>query len=173
MSNQMKKLTLLLILLATVLFTAGCIGNLLNSQGNMGKSAVIEMKQLEQINSSLQKNPVFLKMGAKWCPHCRSMKPILEKLVVEYKGNATIATIDIDQSPELTKYFEVKEIPDSCVIVGIENGTYAYMQENGTISMNRSQAKLIGYNETAGPNKETFKKLLDLSLLQREKGKPK
>lgn len=169
----MKKLILFVILLVVVLFTAGCIENPLHSQGNAGKSTVVGIKQLEQINSSLQKNPILLKIGAKWCPHCRSMKPILEKLAADYEGNATIAAIDVDQSPELMKYFEVEEIPDSCVIIGIENGTYTYMQENGTISMNRSQAKFIGYNETAGPNEETFRKVLDLAVLQREKSKSK
>jgi thioredoxin 1 len=156
-----------------VLFTAGCIGNSMNSQGSSGKSAVVEVTKLEQINESLQEGPVFVKMGARWCPHCRSMKPILEKLAVEYTGNATIAAIDIDKSPELTKYFEVKQIPDSFVIVGIENGTYVYMQEDGNVSMNRSQARFIGLNETAGPNEETFKKVLELAVLQKGKGKPK
>jgi thiol-disulfide isomerase/thioredoxin len=170
MGDQMKRLVLLSILLAAVLFTAGCIGNLLNSQGNSGNSTVVEITQLEQINTSLQENPVFLKIGAKWCPHCRSMKPILEKLAAEYAGNATIAAIDIDHSPELTKYFGVEGIPDSFVIVGVENGTYVYMQEDGNVSMNRSMARFIGLNETAGPNEETFKKVLDLALLQKEKG---
>jgi thioredoxin 1 len=79
----------------------------------------------------------------------------------------------IPKSPELTEYFGVKQIPDSCMIVGIENGIYIYMQENGTVSMNRSQARFIGLNETAGPNEETFKKVLDLAVLQKGKGKPK
>jgi thioredoxin 1 len=169
----MKKLALLLILLAAVLFTAGCTGDFMNSQGSPGKSAVVEVTRLEQINTSLLDKPVFLKIGAKWCPHCRAMKPILEKLAAEYTGNATIAAIDIDKSPELTEYFGVKQIPDSCMIVGIENGTYVYMQENGTVSMNRSQARFIGLNETAGPNEETFKKVLDLAILQKGKGKLK
>jgi thioredoxin 1 len=169
----MKKLVLLLILLASVLFTAGCIGNVMNSQESSGKGAVVEVTQLEQINTSLKEKPVFLKIGAKWCPHCRAMKPILAKIASEYSGNATIAAIDIDKSPELTKYFKVKEIPDSCVIVSIENGTYVYMQENGNVSMNRSQARFIGFNETAGPNEETFKKVLDLAVLQKGKDKTK
>jgi thioredoxin 1 len=168
----MKKLVLL-ILLAAVLVTAGCFGNARNSQGSAGKSAVVEVTQLEQMNTSLQKCPVFLKIGAKWCPHCRSMKPILEEMAAEYTGNATIATIDVDKSPDLKDYFGVKVIPDSCVIVGIENGTYVYMQEDGNVSMNRSQARLIGLNETAGPNEETFKKVLDLAVLQKEKDKSK
>ena len=169
----MKKLVLLLILLAAVLFTAGCIGNSMNSQGSLEKSAVVEVTKLEQINESLQEGPVFVKIGARWCPHCRSMKPILEKLAAEYTGNATIAAIDIDKSPELTDYFGVKEIPDSCVIVGIENGTYVYMQENGTVSTERSQARFVGLNETAGPNEKSFEKALDFAVLQKGKDKPK
>jgi thioredoxin 1 len=169
----MKKLVLLLILLAAVLCTAGCMGNSLTSQGSSGKGTVVQVTKLEQINTSLQKTPVFLKIGAKWCSHCRSMKPILEKMAAEYTGNATIAAIDVDQSPELAEYFGVKAIPDSSVIAGIENGTYVYMKEDGNVSMDRSQARFIGLNETAGPNEETFKKVLDLALLQRGKGKPK
>lgn len=169
----MKKLVLSLILLSVVLVSAGCVGNSLNFQGSSGKSDVIKVTQLEQINTSLPEGPVFLKIGAKWCPHCRAMQSILEKMASKYAGNATIATIDIDQSPELTKYFEVESIPDSCVVVGIENETYIYMQEDGNVSMNRSQARLIGLNETAGPNEETFKKVLDLALLYRGKAKPK
>jgi thioredoxin 1 len=145
----------------------------MGSQGSSGKSAVVEVTQLEQINTSLQKSPVFLRIGAKWCPHCQSMNPILEKMAAEYTGNATIASIDVDQSPELTEYFGVKMFPDSSVIVGIENGTYVYMQENGTVSTDRSQARFIGLNETAGPNEETFEKVLDLAVLLKGEDKSK
>jgi thioredoxin 1 len=163
----MKKLVLLLILFSAVFFTAGCIGNSRSSQESSEKSAIVVITQLEQINTSLQKNPVFLKMGSIWCPHCRAMKPILEKMAVEYIGNATIASIDVDKNPELAKYFGVGIIPDSCVIVGIENGTYIYMQEDGNVSVNRSQARFIGLNETNGPNEEMFKKVLDLAVHQK------
>lgn len=142
-------------------------------QGSSGKSTVVEITQLEQINTSLQKGPVFLRIGAKWCSHCQSMKPILEKMVAEYTGNATIAIIDINQSPELKDFFGVGMIPDSCVIVSIENGNYVYMQENGTVTTDRSQARFVGINEISGPNEETFKKVLDRAILQRWKEKSK
>lgn len=169
----MKKLILLLILFAAVFFTVGYIGDSTNSQESSGKSAVVEITQLEQINTSLQENPVFLRIGAKWCPHCQSVQPILEKMAAEHTGNATIATIDVDQSPELAKYFGVEFIPDSCVIVGIENGTYVYMQEDGNVSMNRSEARFVGLNETFGPNEENFTRVLDLAVLQKEDNQTK
>ena len=145
----------------------------IGSQGISEKSAVLEVTHLEQINTSLQKSPVFLRIGAKWCPHCQSMKPIIEKMAAEYTGNATIAAIDVDQSPKLVDFFGVEMIPDSCVIVGIENGKYVYMQENGTVSTDRSQARYVGLNEITGPNEETFKKVLDLAVLQKVNNKSK
>ena len=67
----MKKSVILLILLALVLFTAGCdektSQNSINSEVNMEKS-VIAITQLEQLNTSLQKTPVFVKIGSRWCP---------------------------------------------------------------------------------------------------------
>jgi thiol-disulfide isomerase/thioredoxin len=115
-------------------------------------------------------------MGSRWCPACRSMKPILENLSAKYKGNATIASIDVDQNPELAKCFRVEMIPDSCVIVGIENGTYTYMQENGNVSTNRSKARMVGINNTNVNNcsdEKMFEKVLDDALLWQKRNKSK
>jgi thiol-disulfide isomerase/thioredoxin len=165
----MKKLVILLILLVSVLFTAGCDEktqkNSINSGISVDKNVVV-ITQLEQINTSLQKTPVFVKIGARWCPECRSLKSVLEELAAEYQGKATIASVDVDKSPELGEYFGVEIIPDSFVIVGIENGTYVYMQENGNVSTDIFQANFVGRNDT---DEEMFKKVLDLALLQQEK----
>jgi thioredoxin 1 len=174
----MKKLVLLMILFAAVLFTAGCTenisGNNTSSDIAKGKSTVVKITQLEQINTSLMNGPVFLKMGSRWCPACRSMKPILENLTAEYGGNATIASIDVDQNPELAKYFRVEIIPDSCVIVGVGNGTYIYMQENGNVSTDRSKARMVGINNTGDNNysdEKVFEKVMDHALLWQRRDK--
>ncbi len=130
------------------------------------EKSVIAITQLEQVNTSLQKAPVFVKIGSRWCPECRSLKPVLDKLAVEYQGKATIAAIDADKNPELAEYFKVNFIPDSFVIVGIENGTYVYMQDNGNVSTDRFQARFVGRNDT---DEEMFKTVLDLALVQQEK----
>jgi hypothetical protein len=102
------------------------------------------------------------------------MKPILENLTAEYGGNATIASIDVDQNPELAKYFRIEIIPDSCVIVGIGNGTYIYMQENGNISTDRSKARIVGINNTDDnkySDEKVFEKVLDHALLWQRRDK--
>jgi thioredoxin 1 len=159
----MKKFSILLILLAVVLFTAGCteevMKNATSLQNTSEKNHVVEATQLEQINESLQKGPVLLKIGADWCEACQEMKPILSELAQEYDGKATIMSVDADNSFEFANYFVINSIPDSSVIVGIENGKYVYIQEDGNISNDRLRSRILGIRD-----KEEFKKILDLAI---------
>jgi len=197
----MNKLIILLILLATVLFTAGCTdpdikdnispqeskekstrspqdinkdsensqgikGNSTDSQEMKKEGTVVEATQLEQINTSLQEGPVLVKIGAEWCSPCQALKPILKDLAAENSGKITIMSIDMDQSPDLATYFEIGYIPDVSLIMGIDNGEYVYMQQDGSTSKDRLQARLLGQME-----KEEYQKLIDVALIQEGKGK--
>jgi thioredoxin 1 len=163
-----KLLILLLIMLTSMLFTAGCTEktqeNSTNSQ-NSQVSTVIEATKLEQINESLQKGPVLVKIGAEWCEECKEMKPVLAQLAAEYGDNVSVMSVDIDKSPELASYFGIYVIPDSFVIVGKENGEYVYIQEDGKVSTDRFKARVLKFK-----NKETFEKIINLAL-QKDKAK--
>ena len=106
-------------------------------------SKVVVVTQLSQINTALHNGPVFLRLGASWCPHCKALEPTLEALTKEYAGKATFMIIDITRSPKPASYFGVGHIPDCSVIVNIKNGKYVYMQQNGKTTV-RSQARIIG-----------------------------
>lgn len=159
----MKKLILLMILIVAVLSAARCTEilaeNHTNSQNISGKNVDIEAIQLEQINTSLQKGPVFLKIGAEWCEPCKEMRSILNELAAEYKGKATIISVDVDQSPKLADYFGVSSVPDSSVIVRIENGEYVYMQEDGNVTKDRFKARIQGLTD-----KGIYEKVLNFAL---------
>ena len=135
--------------------------NYKKTQGSTGTGTVVEVTQLGQINTALQKGPVFLKLGAEWCGYCQKMKPIMQEMATEYKGKATIMSADVDKSPKLADYFGVESMPDSCVIVGIKNGQYVYMQKNGKVTTDRAQARIIGLY-----GKGTFEKIINLALKQ-------
>ena len=130
-----------------------------NPKVSLTENDVVEVVQLERINTTLKKGPVLLKIGAEWCEACQNMKPIINELATEYRGTATIMTVDVDQSPKLADYFGVSSIPDCSVIVGIEDGKYVYLQQNGKVTKSRSQARILGLN-----NKTVFEKVLDFAI---------
>ena len=161
-----KILGILLIILLMTSLTALTV----NAYAGMyNQDSVVQITQLEQINTFLHKGPVFVEMKAKSCRPCQQMKPILEKLAAEYKGKATIASIDIYQSPELAKYFGGYNLPDAFVIVGTKDGKYVYIDDDGNNTVDRSQARIIGLN--AG-NKNRFERIIDRALIQQGKTKP-
>jgi thioredoxin-like negative regulator of GroEL len=158
----MKRLVLFLlfaVILSTAVYAEILSENHMNSQNILGKNAGTEATQLEQIKTSLQKGPILLKIGAEWCEPCKEMKPILNQLATEYKGKATIISIDVDQSPKLADYFGVNSIPDSFVIVGIKNGEYVYMQEDGSVTTDKFKGRIQGLM-----NKEVYEKDLNFAL---------
>lgn len=136
------------------------------STSNREKGVVIETTELGQINKFLEKGPVFLKLGAEWCGACQSMKPILDEIASRYGDRATIMSININKNPQLATYFDVGYIPDSSMIVGIENGTYVYMQLDGNITTDRVRARIVGLED-----KEMYEKVLENALAYEEKGK--
>lgn len=166
----MKKSFIILILLVAVL-SAGCTGksqeNSTISPETKNESSVVELTHLDQINTSLQKGPVLLKIGAEWCEECQNLKPILAQIAADYEGRVTVMSMDIDNSPELADYFGIYVIPDTSVIVGLENGNYIYIQEDGSVSTDRSKAKILKIE-----GKEVYENVLDLAL-KKEKVKSK
>lgn len=67
--------------------------------------------QEKVINASFQ-TPVLVDFWAEWCEPCRALKPILERLAVEYGGRFILAKINSDHNQELAAHFGVRGIPN-------------------------------------------------------------
>jgi putative thioredoxin len=55
--------------------------------------------------------PVIVDFWAPWCGPCKTLGPVLEKLVREAKGKVKLVKVDIDQSPEIASQLRVQSIP--------------------------------------------------------------
>ena len=164
----MKKLVILLILLAAVVFTAGCTERSQEYSKNAQEgSSVVEVTDLEQINASLQQGPVLMKIGSENCGPCKDMEPILQELATEYGGRAKVVSVDIEKSPQLAAYFgSVYAIPDITVIVNIKDGKYIYMRPDEKVTAERSMSKITGSRE-----KGIYEDVLNFALVQANKDK--
>jgi thioredoxin len=59
-------------------------------------------------NSSI---PALVDIYAEWCPPCKLLGPIIEKLSEEYKGKVEFFKMDLDKNPKTGNLFEVDRIP--------------------------------------------------------------
>ena len=55
--------------------------------------------------------PFVLDFYADWCGPCQSLLPTVEKLAEEFKGEVTIAKVNIDKQRDLAAKFQVRSIP--------------------------------------------------------------
>jgi putative thioredoxin len=62
--------------------------------------------------------PVLLDCWAPWCGPCKSLGPVLEKLVQAYGGRFVLAKLDTDRAPQLSAALQIRSIPLVVLFVG-------------------------------------------------------
>jgi putative thioredoxin len=63
--------------------------------------------------------PVVVDLWAEWCGPCRTLGPIIEKVVGDTGGKVELAKIDIDANPQVASAFQVQSIP---AVYGLKDG---------------------------------------------------
>ena len=58
-----------------------------------------------------QSTPVVVDLWAPWCGPCRTLTPILEKVVDATDGKVTLVKVNIDENPAISQAFRVQSIP--------------------------------------------------------------
>lgn len=63
--------------------------------------------------------PVVVDLWAPWCGPCKTLGPIIEKVIDETGGKVVLVKVNIDENPGLSQAFKVQSIP---AVYAVRNG---------------------------------------------------
>jgi thioredoxin len=55
--------------------------------------------------------PVLLDCWAPWCGPCQRMTPVMHRLAQDLAGEATVAKLNVDQNPRVSRALGIQSIP--------------------------------------------------------------
>ena len=64
--------------------------------------------------------PVLVDFWAVWCGPCRMVDPILDEIASQHSDKLTIAKLNVDENPEVSRDYRVMSIPTLIVFKGGE-----------------------------------------------------
>ena len=62
---------------------------------------------------------VMVDFWAEWCGPCKLVGPIVDELHAEYDGRAVVGKVNVDNNPEISAKFGIRNIP---TIIFVKNG---------------------------------------------------
>jgi putative thioredoxin len=55
--------------------------------------------------------PVVVDLWAPWCGPCKTLGPIIEKVIASTGGKVELAKVNVDENPQVSRAFQVQSIP--------------------------------------------------------------
>jgi thioredoxin len=84
-------------------------------------TSIDNVEQLNKVVETSNERLLILEFYADWCPPCKDLAPILEKIAKEKSATVAIYKIDIDRHRELSNSFRVTGIPHVSFVKNKEN----------------------------------------------------
>jgi putative thioredoxin len=63
--------------------------------------------------------PVVVDLWAPWCQPCKTLGPMIERVVDETNGKVVLAKVNVDENPQVSQAFRVQSIP---AVFALANG---------------------------------------------------
>lgn len=120
----------------------------------------LDEKDFDQVTSIKDNKLKVIKLGAIWCPPCRLMDSVIEKIV---KENSLMQTeffeLDIDKNQSIANRFEVNSIPQ-----------FAFFFNGIHLQIKSSSLDVNGFDVVGGFTKVEFERLCSSILISAKSG---
>jgi thioredoxin 1 len=63
--------------------------------------------------------PILIDFWAEWCGPCKALAPVVEEIAAEYEGRVVVGKVDVDEAPEISVKYGIRNIP---TLIYIKNG---------------------------------------------------
>jgi putative thioredoxin len=92
------------------------------------------------------KVPVVIDLWAPWCGPCKTLGPILEKVLDDHEGKVVGVKINVDENPQVSETFSVQSIP---MVIAFKDGAAVdgFMGAQGEPTIRDFVSKLVPTEE--------------------------
>jgi thioredoxin 1 len=57
------------------------------------------------------KEPVLIKFSSRYCPPCRALAPVVERIAAEAKDRCRVFSVDVDDAPRTATKLGIRAVP--------------------------------------------------------------
>src|SRR5262249_34061283 len=87
----------------------GVLGTSSKGGTSMAKENVRELNELDFAGEVLEcTGTVLVDFTADWCPPCKALTPVVERMADALRGRVTVASVNADACPELASRFKIR-----------------------------------------------------------------
>ncbi len=80
----------------------------------------------KKVLEASHKQPVLVDFWADWCPPCRLLTPVLEKVTQGYRGDVLLAKVEVDENMHLAGRYKLRGFPTVILFIqGEEAGRFS------------------------------------------------
>ena len=109
--------------------------------------------------------PVLVDFWASWCPPCKMMQPVIERLSVKVSDWADVYSVNIDRNPSLASQYQISGVPTFVAFAGgepVDRKTGA-LTENQLTALLKKALEAVSMEDEEGDEFECISEVLEPS----------